>query len=188
MSGTLFREGYAIRDQFATYFLTLTVCGWIDLFTRKVYKDIVIDALKYAQSKNQLLLYAYVIMSNHIHMIAAANEKQKKGLSDIIRDFKKFTHNTIMPVVESEIESRREWMLHQFTHYGKVNPKNESRQIWTNNNHPEECYSRDFLNTKLLYTHENPVRAGIVRNAEDYVYSSASNYAGLGGIIDVIFI
>lgn len=188
MGSNIFKEGYAIRDQFATYFLTLTVCGWMDLFSRKVYKDIVIDAFKYAQNQNQLILYAYVIMSNHIHMIAAANERQNKGLSDIIRDFKKFTHHEIIPVIESETESRREWMLHQISYYGKVNPKNESRQIWTNNNHPEECYSRDFLNTKLLYTHENPVRAGIVKNAEDYIYSSASNYAGLGGVIDVVFI
>jgi hypothetical protein len=58
-------------------------------------------------------------------------------------------------------------------------------QIWTNDNHPEECYSREFTDTKLNYIHENPVRAGIVKNAKDYIYSSASNYAGMGGIIEV---
>lgn len=88
-----FREGYAIRDPFGTYFLTFTICGWIDLFTRKVYKDIVIDAFKFTQEQSQLILHAYVIMSNHIHLIAKANDKQKKTLSDIIRDFKKFTHH-----------------------------------------------------------------------------------------------
>ncbi len=180
-----FREGYVITDQFATHFLTFTICGWIDLFTRQVYRDIVIESFRFAQQKEQLILNAFVIMSNHIHLIARANDKQKKTLSDIIRDFKKFTHHEMMPVIESDTESRRLWMVHQFNYYGKINPNNEVKQIWVNNSHPEECNSDAFTNSKLNYIHENPVRAGIVRNPEDYIYSSASNYAGKGGIIDV---
>lgn len=188
MNSATFREGYVIRDAFATHFVTFTICGWIDIFSRKDYRDIVIASLKYAQAQNQLILNAYVIMSNHIHLIVRANENQKKGLGDIIRDFKKFTHKMMMQIVDSDKESRRQWMLHQFSYYGTINPNNESRQIWTNDNHPEECYSSAFTMTKLLYIHENPVRAGIVRKPEDYIYSSASNYAGLGGVIDVEFI
>lgn len=185
MAGADFREGYAIRDQFVRYFLTFTVCGWIDLFTRQVYRDIVLDAFRFAQNKSQLILHAYVIMSNHIHLIARANDKQRKTLSDIVRDFKKFTHHQMMPVIESNAESRSQWMVHQFSYYGRINPNNENKQIWTNDNHPEECYTWDFTWSKLKYIHENPVRAGIVKNPEDYVYSSASNYAGKGGVIDV---
>lgn len=185
MNENYFKEGYAIKDQFATHFLTLTICGWIDLFTRRIYKDILIDAFKYAQQQNQLVLHAYVIMSNHIHLIGRANDSQQKTLSDIIRDFKKFTHHTILPIIESEQESRRDWMTHQFSYYGKYNPNNESKPIWTNNNHPEECFTKEFTESKLNYIHQNPVRAGIVNKAEDYIYSSASNYAGKGGILHV---
>jgi putative transposase len=185
MNSSGFREGYVITDQFATHFLTFTVCGWIDLFTRQVYRDIVIESFRYAQKQGQLILNAYVIMSNHIHLIARANDRQKKTLSDVIRDFKKYTHHEMMPIIESEAESRRQWMVHQFNYYGKVNPNNEVKQIWTNNNHPEECFTKDFTGTKLNYIHENPVRAGIVREPEDYIYSSASDYAGRKGIIDV---
>jgi REP element-mobilizing transposase RayT len=156
-----FREGYAIRDQYAPHFLTFTVCGWIDLFSRKVYRDIVLDAFRFAQSRNQLILYGYIIMSNHIHLIAKADENQKKTLSDIVRDFKKFTHREMMLVIESDIESRRSWMVHQFKYFGKSNPNNESMQIWTNNNHPEICYSNQFTFTKLRYIHENPVRRAL---------------------------
>ena len=87
MKGAGFREGYAVRDQFATHFLTFTVCGWIDLFTRKVYRDIVMDSFRFAQKNGYLILNAYVVVSNHIHLIARANDKRKKTLSDIIRDF-----------------------------------------------------------------------------------------------------
>lgn len=76
----IFKEGYAIRDQFAMHFLTFTVCGWIDLFTRKAYRDIVLDAFRFAQKQQQLILYAYVVMSNHIHLITRANENQNKNL------------------------------------------------------------------------------------------------------------
>jgi putative transposase len=91
----------------------------------------------------------------------------------------------MMLVIESEKESRRQWMLHQFSYYGSINPNNQSRQIWTNDNQPEECFSEDFTLTKLNYIHENPVRAGIVRNPEDYIYSSAGDYEGVKGILDV---
>lgn len=184
MNNTIFRDGYTIRDQFAIHFLTFTVCGWIDLFTRKIYKDILVDSFKHCQLKKGLVLNAFVIMSNHVHLIARAGNREIT-LSDIIRDFKKHTHHTMMPVIQSNIESRRLWMLHQFKYYGNRNSKNEDYQIWTNNNHPEECYSREFTWMKINYIHENPVRTGIVEFPEDYIYSSAANYAGKKGIIDI---
>ena len=137
MDSIYFRPGYTIRDQNATHFLTFTVCGWIDLFTRRVYKDILVDSFRYCQKEKGLILNAFVIMSNHLHLIARA--KQGCILSDIIRDFKKFTHRQMIKIIESDIESRRLWMLHQFTYYASRHSKNENYQIWTNDNHPEEC-------------------------------------------------
>ena len=94
-----FRPGYIIKDQNASHFLTFTVCGWIDLFTRKLYKDILVDSFKYCQKEKGLILNAYVIMSNHLHLIAMAAEGF--SLSDIIRDFKKFTHHKMIQIIES---------------------------------------------------------------------------------------
>lgn len=142
-----------------------------------------VDSFKYCQKEKGLILNAYVFMSNHLHLVARA--AGDFNLSDIIRDFKKFTHHQMIKIIESDVESRRLWMLHQFKYYASRHSKNENYQIWTNNNHPEECFSKAFTDTKIFYTHDNPVRAGIVNNATDYLYSSASNYAGLGGILDV---
>ena len=183
MDSIHFRPGYSIRDQNGTHFLTFTVCGWIDLFTRKLYKDILVDSFKYCQKEKGLILNAYVMMSNHLHLIARAAEGFI--LSNIIRDFRKYTHHKMIQIIESDVKSRRLWMLHQFKYYASRHSKNENYQIWTNDNHPEECFSKAFTGTKLFYTHDNPVRAGIVAKVEDYLYSSASNYAGLGGILDV---
>ncbi len=80
--------GYQIRHQFSTHYLTLTIVGWADVFTRKAYKDIIIDSLAFCQKEKGLIVYAYVIMSNHLQLITAA-KKDSKGLSAIIGDFKR---------------------------------------------------------------------------------------------------
>jgi putative transposase len=183
MNKTIFKEGYRIRDQHATHFLTFSVVGWIDLFTRKVYKDILIDSLRYCQKNKGIILNAFVIMSNHLHLIARAIDGFT--LSDFSRDFKRHTHKTMMSVIQSEMESRRLWMLHQFAYYASRHSHNENYQIWTNNNHPEELTSSAMTSVKLNYIHQNPVRAGIVSEAEDYIYSSASNYCNRKGILAI---
>jgi putative transposase len=174
MSSALFKGGYCISDQNATHFLTFTVCGWIDLFTRKVYKDILIDGLTYCRQNKGLVINGFVIMSNHIHLLGYTKEGHR--LSDFIRDFKKYTHRVMMEEINSTNESRRLWMLHQFKYYAGRTTRNEKYQIWTNGNHPEECFGFDFTHCKLDYIHDNPVNAGIVEFPEHYIYSSASNY------------
>ena len=180
-----FAEGYKIRDQAATHFLTFTIMGWIDVFTRQCYRDIIIDSFQFCRAKKGLEVGAFVIMSNHIHSIWTAT---KANLSDIIRDFKTFTSNKIIETIKSEPESRREWLLYMFGFYANRTNANEYFKVWTGNNHPIEIYTPPFLDTKLNYIHQNPVRAGLVLDPAHYKYSSASNYAGLGGVMEIDFL
>jgi REP element-mobilizing transposase RayT len=129
-----------------------------------------------------MILYGFVIMSNHIHLII---QSDKNKLSDLIRDFKKFTAKTILHKIETEPESRADWMLKRFEFACKSHSRNEKYQFWQYGNHPEEIFSEKFYWSKLDYIHLNPVRAGIVAKASDYVYSSASNYANDTGIITI---
>jgi len=78
--------GYRIHDQTGLYFLTFTIVGWVDVFARKEYKDIIIENLKFCIQEKGLILFAYVIMSNHVHLIVRSDSEM--GLSSIIRDFK----------------------------------------------------------------------------------------------------
>ena len=129
-----------------------------------------------------MVLYGYVIMSNHIHMIIQSNVGE---LSNLLRDFKKFTAKTILNKIQNEPESRREWMLERFKLATESHSRNKNYQFWQYGNHAEEIYTEDFLWSKLDYIHMNPVRAGIVLKIEDYIYSSASNYVNREGIIEV---
>ncbi len=176
------KEGYIIRDQKKAHFITATVVDWVDVFTRKTYKDVIIDCLDYCIKNKGMLLYGYVIMSNHAHLIV----KSKNGkLSDLIRDFKKFTAKNILEKIQNEPESRREWMLKRFKKATETHSRNKNYQFWQYGNHAEEIYSHKFMWSKLDYIHLNPVRAGIVEKASHYMYSSASNYVNNKGLIDV---
>lgn len=177
--------GYQIKDQEAIHFVTFQVVEWIDIFTRKAYRDIVIDSLRYCQQHKDLEIFAYVIMSNHIHLLLRS---YKGNLSDTIREFKSFTAKQILQAVNLETESRREWMLNLFEFAAKKHKRNEKFQFWTHENHAEEIYSNKFIHQKIDYIHDNPVRAGIVLNPQDYLYSSAGYYYGQSAVLDVIVI
>lgn len=175
--------GYQIKDQEAAYYLTFQVVFWIDIFTRKIYRDIIIDSLKYCQKEKGLEIYAYVLMSNHVHILARST---KGELSATIRDFKKYTSKKIIDTIISETESRREWMLRLFAYAAKRQNKKGDYQFWTHENHAIEVFSNTFIEEKVTYIHNNPVRRGVVNNPEEYVYSSAKYYAGEESLLDII--
>ena len=129
-----------------------------------------------------MIVYGYVIMSNHIHMIIQSNDGK---LSNLIRDFKKFTAKAILEKIQTEPESRREWMLERFAKATESHSRNKKYQFWQYGNHPEEIYSAKFMWSKLDYIHLNPVRAGILEKASEYIYSSASNYVHDKGLITI---
>ncbi len=138
----------------------------------------------YCQKEKGLQLYAFVIMSNHIHFIASAKEEYK--LSDILRDLKKYTAKTILKMIlENSQESRQEWMLRLFKYYAKYNKNNQLYQFWQRDNHLIELVRPKWINQKLNSIHDNPVRAGLVKQASHYLYSSASNYTDGTGILEV---
>ena len=123
-------------------------------------------------------------MTNHVHLIAKSTEGS--GLSGIIRDFKKFTSKKIIKAITENIqESRKEWMLSIFKSAGEYNSNNKDFQFWRQDNKPIELWSNDVLQQKLDYIHFNPVVEGIVENAEDYIYSSARDYAGIKGLLNI---
>jgi REP element-mobilizing transposase RayT len=156
---------------------------WADIFTRQVYRDIVIDSLRYCQQNKGLEIYAYVIMSNHVHLLAKG---QNDNLSDVIRDFKRHTSKKIIETIELENESRRDWLLMIFRYAAKGHKRNNEYQVWTHENHAEEIYSNEFIEQKIEYIHNNPVRSGVVSKPEDYIYSSARNYAEMENILEIL--
>jgi putative transposase len=148
------------------YFVTLTVVDWIDVFTRRVYNDLIIENLIYCQLNKNLNIYAYVIMTNHIHLVANV---QDGSLGDVLRDFKTYTSKELVKLInDNSLESRRDWMLAAFERAGKYNHLNTNHQFWQNGNYPVLLYSPIVIDQKINYIHENPVKAGFVGSANGY--------------------
>lgn len=139
------------------YFLTLTVVDWVDIFTRPVYKHIIIDSVKYCQQAKGLEVYVWCLMSSHIHLIAGVKEDGKCSCRMFCVIFKKFTNKRIIAEIEQGVESRRKWMLNQFEFAGRYNPKIKDFKFWQDCNEAKEIISPEFLQQKMDYIHMIPV-------------------------------
>lgn len=151
---------------------------WIDVFTKEVYKEILLDSIRHCQENKGLQVYGWVLMTNHIHMIISSN---KNKLTDIIRDFKKYTATKIVDAIANNAtESRKNWLLWLLKNDNEIN-------FWQEGYHGEEIFSLEFFETKLNYMHQNPVKVAIVEKEEEYLYSSCGDYYGIRkGKLDLI--
>jgi len=176
-------ENYVIRNQNSVHFLTFTVIDWIDIFTRANYKEEIVASLDFCQRNKGLVLYAWCLMTNHLHMVCKADEPYHLTL--IVRDFKRFTANNLLSKIQNEPESRRNWILSAFRNAGRYDNRVKKFHFWQDGCHPIEMINNQLIEQRINYVHENPVRAMIVANPEDYLFSSARNYASLPAVIDV---
>jgi REP element-mobilizing transposase RayT len=145
-----------------------------------------LNSWQYCRANKGLEIYAYCIMTNHIHMIVGTNNNK---LEDIIRDMKRHTSQQLRAAIENNLqESRREWMLNLMKQAGQANSNNMNFQLWHQDNHPIELPTHHILHQKLDYIHSNPVEAGFVEKPEDYLYSSAKNYYDLPALFEVTLV
>lgn len=174
---------YKIRDESGLYFVTFTVIGWVDLFVRNAYRDCIIDSLKYCQKEKGLIVHAFVIMTSHVHLIVSS--KEGFDLVATIRDFKKFTSKKLIALIKEIPESRREWILNKFAYEAQRIKRGSQYILWKEGYHAKQLETNAFIDEKLNYLHQNPVEGGFVSQADDYVYSSARNYGGELGVMEV---
>ncbi len=175
---------YKFKNPDGIYFVSFATVGWIDVFTRNSYKEIILDSIRHCQKEKGLVLHAWVIMTNHLHLIISKSSTWL--LEDIMRDMKKFTSfKLIGAIMENIQESRKEWMLRLFEEHGRANSNNTQYQFWQQDNHPIELTSNEMMDQRLDYIHNNPVAAGIVQLPEHYLYSSAADYSGSQGLLPI---
>lgn len=165
---------YKVGEDAIAHFVTFTVVGWVDVFSREDYKKIFIESLKYCQENKGLNLHAWVVMTNHVHLILSSGSNK---IEHIVRDLKKYTSKQIIKAIkENNNESRKEWMLNIFNYAGKNNNNNKEYQFWKQDYHPIELDTAAKCKQRMDYLHENPVRSGLVWEPWHYKYSSAIDY------------
>jgi REP element-mobilizing transposase RayT len=169
------------------YFIGFVVVGWLDVFTRNEYEDLFIDCLGFCQKNKGLETHACCIMSNHVHLVFRSINGQKSEL--LIGDLKRFTSQSIVKsILENPRESRKDFLLDFFRKEAKKNSNVKHYQFWRHDNKPIELWSNKVIQQKIDYVHNNPIEEGLVYKPEDYVYSSAIDYAGQKGLIDDVVV
>lgn len=133
---------YKFYNPEGLYLVSFATVNWIDVFTRRLYRDIVVESLNYCIKEKGLVVYAWVIMSNHVHLVVRT---RKESLEGIMRDMKSHTSRTIVKSIkENPQESRREWMVWMFERAGVRNSNNLKIQFWQQNNKPIELNRESF--------------------------------------------
>ena len=180
-------QNYKFHNPEGVYFVSFAVVGWLDIFIRNEYKTILINSLRFCQQNKNMEIFAWCIMSNHVHLIFKSAGEQKPGL--LIGDFKRFTGKAIVKTIkENPNDSRKEFLLEQFLKAGSESSNVNKYQFWKHDNKPIELWSNKVIDEKIAYTHNNPVEAGLVFKAEDYLYSRASDYAGDKGLLEDVIV
>jgi putative transposase len=167
-----------LPDDPSPYFLTATTVNWLPLFSNPDIAVIILDSLRYLITCKRLTLHSYVIMENHLHLIASA-----KDLTKEIANFKSFTARKC---IDTYITSQNQFILSQLNFYKLDHKKDRQYQFWQEGSHPQQIADERMMQQKIDYIHYNPVRRGYVDKPEDWRYSSARDFVGLPGLLPVV--
>ena len=156
--------------------MTCTVLHWIPVFTRPETLTILLDSLRFL-IRDGMKLYAYVILENHLHLIA-----QSEQLGRDIARFKSYTAKNLIRYLD---KNKVKTILEQLAFYKKTHKTDRAYQFWQEGVHPELITNEEMMRQKIEYIHRNPVERGYVDNPEHWRYSSARNYQGMDGLLEV---
>jgi putative transposase len=171
------RSRYRFGENECAYFLSCTIVGWLPIFTRNQTVQLIYDSWRFLQEGGRLTVYGYVILENHLHLVASSSNISKE-----IGDFKSFTARQIVDhLKESNVRNLLKWLR-----FLKARHKHDREyQVWQEGSHPEQIKDEEMMRQKLEYAHLNPVERGYVDDPTHWRHSSARNYAGLPGLFSV---
>ena len=171
------RSRYKIYEPTHPHFITCTVVNWIPLFTRKESVEILLETFRYLQKDEDFKLYAYVILENHIHIVAQSN--------DIAKSMARFKNHTAKEMLRLLKKENVKTILEQLSFYKKAHKTDREYQVWQDGIQPKLMQNDAMMKNKIDYIHHNPVKRGYVDDAMHWRYSSARDYEGVQGLLGI---
>jgi len=171
------RSRYKVYEPNYPHFITATILHWIPIFTRQESVEILLKSLRYLQKTDDLKIYAYVILENHLHLIVSS-----KDIAKSMKHFKSFTAKEILKLLQKENVTT---ILEQLAFYKKEHKTKSTYQFWQEGIQPKLIVDNKMMIDRINYIHNNPIKRGYVDEAWHWRYSSARDYEGMDGLIDV---
>ncbi len=176
-------QKYKFHNKEGLYFISFATVYWIDVFVRDIYFAVITDSLEFCRKNKGMELFAYCILPSHVHLIF---RDRNNDPGKLIKELKTYTSKKMQEIISENMqESRREWILWMMERAGLKNSNVKSKQFWQQSNHPIELWGSKAIQQKLEYIHNNPVEAGFVTEPHHWKYSSAANFSGSAGIIEI---
>ena len=156
------------RFRHHTQFFTATILNWLPLLQSDAHKQILLDAFRFRVNKNQVTIYAFVIMPNHFHCIWQVHDMLSR--EEFQRDLLKFTARELL----ASLRAHNHPLLPQL----QVTTSDRHWQVWERNSLSVDLFSEPFFLQKFNYIHQNPLQPEwqLAGKPEDYYYSSANFY------------
>ncbi len=177
---------YKFLNKEGLYFVSFATVNWIDVFVREAYSNIIVESLNYCIEQKGMEVYCWCIMPSHIHLIFRAKANNPDVL---LGRFKEYTSKKLVKTIqENQIESRKEWMLWLFERAALKSSNVNAKQFWQHNNKPIELWSPAVIEQKADYIHQNPVVAGFTTKGRHWKYSSAIDYSGGKGLVNIEYL
>jgi len=167
------------------YFLTFNTVDWVDIFIRPVYKQIIVHSLNHFIDQKGLTVYAWCLMTNHLHLLAQA--KENGVIAEIEKEYKSFTTQKILEAIDTEQEIRKNWMMERFENFSNRLGLLQKFHVWQTSSSPVfiDLQKKEAIIEHFEFIHNNPVRDRIVDTPSDYLYSSARDYSGMQGLVHI---
>lgn len=160
---------HSIHDPTHLYFVTASVVEWIPLFKYPKYTEIILNSLSWMQKEKRLLLFAFVIMPTHAHVII---KPEKETIGEVVQQFGSFTAHEILK--KAREDGKTDWL--KTFEQEKRDPRHK-HSIWQDIQ-AKNIFSMEVLEQKLEYIHQNPIAKDwkLAADRADYAYSSAGYY------------
>lgn len=171
------RSRYKIFEPTHPHFITCTTLHWIPIFTRVETTDIIFQSLKYLQIADNLKIFAYVILENHLHLVAQSD--------DIAKTMSKFKSFSAREIIKHLKEKDAQTILEQLVFYKKAHKSDRKLQLWQEGIQPKLIVDEEMMLSRINYVHNNPVKRGYVDEAKHWRYSSARDYEGMVGLLEI---
>lgn len=149
------------------YYLTSVTNKRLPVFRTEKLKEITTNAIGEARKSAEIYIYAYVIMSDQYHLITDSSRK----ISEVSRYINGISARRVINYLKENDYTTSLNKLRQET-----KRRNYKHSPWEHHPNAFSINNEKTLMQKVHYIHQNPVRANLVENAEDYLYSSVRNW------------
>jgi REP-associated tyrosine transposase len=154
---------FLISQDSPALYITIVTKDRLPVFQTAKLKHALCSAIAEARQTAGFLLFAYVLMPDHMHLLTS----RPSTTSEVLRVLKGVTARRIIDYLKANNHSSS---LAKLQHAQRE--RNYRYSLWQTEKNVLPVFSEEMFMQKVHYIHQNPVRAGLVQHAEEYSWSS----------------